>query len=427
MAQSSDFIEDRLIWAILRDIIFLQKFGAEIVPELFQKLQHRYTCALSRDYFFKYSTLLPLDVFEYSIDEDIQQEKITQGEGKIIFNYFKQLITKDYSAQLQYIRDEFISWYDKRNKELVLRNANRLYQEGKLEEVDKYLQQALHKPSQSGGFYNYFGKTEILNRIYGFNSTSNRVCPTCIGNLDEYLSEGGLAEGELGIVLAPTGRGKSIALVHLAKVAIIHGFKPYVVSLEMVIEKKLARRMDSTLIGEVYKTIYDNKQSTHERLLRKAKMFGESLVFKQYLAHQCTATNLRSDLAQLKYLQSPPDVLIIDYADLMEPTRHYNQRYEELQRISEELRAIGVEYEIPVWSASQTNKEGLTKVNVTLAEISQSFGKAMTADVVIALCQTPGEKAENKMRVGVAKNRDDQSEAVIDIISDFTRMQFALS
>ena len=100
-----------------------------------------------------------------------------------------------------------------------------------------------------------------------------------------------------------------------------------------------------------------------------------------------------------------PSVIIIDYADIMRSTKSYDSLRHELKLIYEELRNLAMDLSVPVWTASQANRDSANSEIVGLENMSEAYGKAMVADLVISLSRKPMEKSTNTGRLFVAKNR----------------------
>ena len=122
-----------------------------------------------------------------------------------------------------------------------------------------------------------------------------------------------------------------------------------------------------------------------------------------------------------------PGMLIIDYADIMRSTRQYDSLRHELKLIYEELRSFSMEKRIPVWTASQSNREGSTQDVVDLNNMSEAYGKAMTADVVLSLSRRTHEKSSGEGRLCVAKNRSGRDGLVYPVLIDTARSKFAIT
>jgi replicative DNA helicase len=116
------------------------------------------------------------------------------------------------------------------------------------------------------------------------------------------------------------------------------------------------------------------------------------------------------------------DVLIVDYADILTAGHGYKESRFEFAKLYEELRILAGHFKIPVWTASQANRVSLSKPTIGMGEIAEAFGKANTADIVIGLCQTEEEKLEKEMRLVVAKNRLGETNPIVSVVCDLSRM-----
>ena len=102
-------------------------------------------------------------------------------------------------------------------------------------------------------------------------------------------------------------------------------------------------------------------------------------------------------------------MIIVDYADLLKPSPTGFKSQElrhSLGNTYEELRGIGQTWDIPVWTASQTNRSGLNAEVITMESISEAFNKCFVADFICSISRNMEDKTENKGRMFVAKNRN---------------------
>ena len=109
-----------------------------------------------------------------------------------------------------------------------------------------------------------------------------------------------------------------------------------------------------------------------------------------------------------------------DYADLLRPVRHSNEKRHELEETYEGLRALAQIYEIPVWTASQTNRSGLNAEVITMEAISEAFNKCFVADFIFSLSRTVQDKQANKGRIFIAKNRNGPDGLVFETFVDWS-------
>ena len=246
--------------------------------------------------------------------------------------------------------------------------------------------------------------------------------PTGITELD-YKINGGLRAGQLGIWMGGTGAGKSIALPHCGKRAIINGYKVVHYTLELD-EEEIARRYDASWTGVNIGSLKKNSKEIQSRLSGLYTKHGDSLVIKAYPTMQASTTTIRSHLKILKGMGFVPDLIIVDYGDLLKPTSSYNDPYADLGNTFAELRGIAGEWDVPLWTATQVNRAGMSQEIADVDSIGDSVKKAQIADLLIAICATREELENNELRLFGAKNRNGPPKFLLSIKSDYERMCF---
>ena len=128
-------------------------------------------------------------------------------------------------------------------------------------------------------------------------------------------------------------------------------------------------------------------------------------MIKEYPTGAATVQTLRSHIEKLSLKGFIPQVLIVDYADIMRSSRQYDSMRHELKKVYEDLRNLAMEKCLPIWTASQSNRESANSDIIGLENMSESYGKAQVADVVISISRKPSEKADGFGRLFIAKNR----------------------
>lgn len=238
--------------------------------------------------------------------------------------------------------------------------------------------------------------------------------------------EGGLSRKELAFVVAPPGVGKSLYLVNQGANAIVDGKNVLYISLEMS-EDKIAHRFDSVLTDLNNRDLREKplvKMRLKERLTEIESKTRGRLIIKEFPTGNCNVNQLRAYLVQLRlHRDFVPDVIIVDYLELLRSNRHIDAEYQAQQRISEELRGLGVENNALVWTATQTNRQARRVNVITDAELGDSYGKIRTADWAISLNQTQEEYDEGTMRVFVMKARDSKQHYLINVSIDYSTLQ----
>lgn len=217
-----------------------------------------------------------------------------------------------------------------------------------------------------------------------------RLCDIQVGEAGSYLTNGVLSHN-------------SHELIDLGAHAVSLGVNVAQFTFELS-EAQILKRYDSRLIGIDFDDLGDQRARVDEFYADNSSKLG-TLKVKYYPSGTATVFTIRAWLERQALSGFVPGLILIDYADIMRSTRQYEQLRMELKLIYEELRALAGEMSLPIWTASQSNKEGSSSEVVDLSNMSEAYGKAMVADVVLGLSRKPQEKALGLGRLYVAKNR----------------------
>jgi archaellum biogenesis ATPase FlaH len=223
------------------------------------------------------------------------------------------------------------------------------------------------------------------------------------------ITKGGIPSKTLNIALAGTGVGKSLFMCHAASAFLTQGLNVLYITLEMA-EERIAERIDANLfdvtIDDLHampKDLYDNKLNKLE-----SKTKGQ-LIIKEYPTASAHAGHFRSLLNELALKKSfRPQVIFIDYLNICASSRFKGgniSSYFYIKAIAEELRGLAVEFDVPIFSATQTTRTGFVSTDIGLEDTSESFGLPATADFMFALMSNEELESLGQMKVKQLKNR----------------------
>ena len=157
-----------------------------------------------------------------------------------------------------------------------------------------------------------------------------------------------------------------------------------------------------------------------EEILRKIEDVDGTLIIKEYPTKSASVQTLKNHIEKLRKRGIEPDMVLVDYADLLRPPRSTGEKRHELEETYEGLRGLAQTYEIPIWTASQTNRGGLNAEVITMEAISEAFNKCFVADFIFSLSRTVQDKQANKGRLFIAKNRNGPDGLVFDAFVDWS-------
>ena len=265
---------------------------------------------------------------------------------------------------------------------------------------------------------------ELDARLIRRSKVQEEEIPTLIPGLDP-LIRGGIRKKELGVIQGLPSSGKSIYLVNITKGAILCGKKVLYYTLEMS-EGDIADRFDSTFSGVNMNTLHNRVTTVRKKISKLGVKYADSLIIKEYPTKLCTPDTLGAHVNGLLETGFRPDLIIVDYADLLRPNKTYSQRRFELENIYLDLRSIAMEFPVAIWTASQANRRATEAELIGMEFVSEAFSKIMIADIVISINQTKKEEEEEEMRLHIVKNRYAKKGKIIKIRNAFGRMQFSV-
>ena len=223
------------------------------------------------------------------------------------------------------------------------------------------------------------------------------------------ITKGGVPSKTLNIALAGTGVGKSLFMCHLASSYLLQGLNVLYITLEMA-EERIAERIDANLLDVTMEDLHDMPQQLYEGKISKLREKTQGqLVIKEYptaSAHSGHFKSLMNELALKKSFR--PDVIFIDYLNICASSRFKGgniSSYFYVKAIAEELRGLAVEFNVPIFSATQTTRTGFVSTDIGLEDTSESFGLPATADFMFALISNEELEALGQMKVKQLKNR----------------------
>ena len=321
-------------------------------------------------------------------------------------DYFGRIHTNELH-ETEYIKETSLEFCRKQKlKEAMMQSVN-LLSTCSFDEISKVINDALKLGSE-----NNFGHDFIVDFDKRYQPRFRNPVTSGWEKLDN-ISGGGLGRNELGVVIAPTGAGKSMALVHLGAEAVKEGKTVVYYTLELQ-DTVVANRFDSCITKFALNELMEHKDEIFEQL----KEVKGSLIVKEYPTKSASTNTIKAHLSRLVKRGITPGMVIVDYADLLKPVVNRKEKRNELESIYEELRGLSNEFNCPMWTASQTNRSGLNAEVVTMEQISEAFNKCFVADLIITISRTAEDKQNNTGKMFIAKNRNGPDGLVFDLFMD---------
>ena len=335
-----------------------------------------------------------------------------ENKGHLNVDRAVRMATELEVSSPEYYTDKISDYiYEKEFRSHVLKTANFLDADD-FESAQKTLQDIakLSKQDDAVGI-NFFENID-----HEYTEDTSKI-PTTIDALDGCLN-GGIGIGELGLIMAPPGTGKSMSLVFLGAQAVLKGYSVVHFTFELSGEKTMMRYEAAfTKIPRMELKQRKSEVITSLNTLKKEKSFSNNLYIAEYPTKSCTSAMLEAHIEDIISANEKPDLIIVDYLDILKWSPSLEKR-DGLGENAEQLRRLASKYKVPLWSATQANRASIEKIIFGMENIAESFEKAMVTDIILAICQTKDEVKSNMWRYFVAKNRNGVAGMEIEIEYD---------
>ena len=313
---------------------------------------------------------------------------------KQVRDYFARIYRQEVEGS-EYIKEVSLDFCRKQNLKKAMLKSVKLLENHSFDEISSVINEAIKLGSDSN-----FGHDYVLDFEQRFLFKSRNPVATGWPEIDD-LTHQGLGNGELGVVIAPTGAGKSMALVHIGAQALIAGKNVIYYTLELS-DTVVGSRFDSCITN----VPLDSLKTFKEEIYEKVQELEGKLIVREFPTKSASPVTLKNHLEKVITRGFKPDVIIVDYADLLRPTSGLREKRHELETIYEQLRGLAQEFKCCLWTASQTNRSGLNAEVITMESISEAFNKCFVADFIFSISRTAEDKLAKTGRIFVAKNRN---------------------
>ena len=396
-AKFGKHFEEKFVSALLRDREFAEQcldcfdikyINAEYLKELTNKFL---------SYQEKYKSFPSFE----NIESVINSETKDSTTKLLIFDFLIKAKTES-KSDLDYVKDKSVEFMKNRAVVNAIMTSVDLIQREQYDEIKKTIDGAL-----GVGLSRDIGHDYLESFNVRASSSTRKTVTTGWLELDKTMSAhsgeaGGISGGELFIIICSTGIGKTSTMVYMGGAAVKQGKTVVHYTLELP-DTDVGLRYDACLTGYPINTVTKYEKEVNAKL-NKYKEMGSNLVIKWYPTKSATISTIERHLEQLRRRRIYPDLIIVDYADLLK-IKKTGMKYADLQENYEELRRIAGEWDLPIISASQSNREGVDAKFVGISHIGESYGKACVADVIVSITRNNDDRVVDSGKLYLAKNR----------------------
>ena len=373
----------------MSDVKFIQTISDILEPDMFDSDSNKWLVKTIRDYFYEYKKQPTLEVVKYKVDE-IDNDVLKSGVVDKLRDVWKNIEATD----LEFVQSETLDFCKNQTLKNAILESVDMLENKNYDGIKSIIDNAMKAGSERDLGHDYIPSLEM--RL----EESARITVKTPWDVINDITDGGLGPGELGVVVAPAGIGKSWTLQALGSEVVRQGKTVVHYSLELN-ENYVGLRYDSIFSGVTTANIKYHKEEVEKQI---SKLPGKLLI-KYFPTKAASVQTLGAHLKQIELSGVDIDMVIVDYADILMPTGNFKEKRHAIGNIYEDLRGLAGELEIPIWTASQANRSALEEDVIGADKVAEDYSKVMTADFVMSMSRKVEDKIANTGRFHVIKNR----------------------
>jgi len=389
LTQFGTSFQSKIVASLMSDIKFIQTISDILEPDMFDSDSNKWLVKAIRDYFYEYKKQPTLEVVKYKIDE-IDNDVLKSGVVDKLRDVWKNIEATD----LEFVQSETLDFCKNQTLKTAILESVDMLENKNYDGIKSLIDNAMKAGSERDLGHDYIPSLEV--RL----SESARITVKTPWDVINDITDGGLGAGELGVVVAPAGIGKSWTLQALGSEVVRQGKTVVHYTLELN-ENYVGLRYDSIFSGVTTGNIKYHKEDVEKKL----QSLPGKLLIKYFPTKAASVNTIGAHLKQIELSGVKVDMVIVDYADILMPTGNFKEKRHAIGTIYEDLRGLAGELEIPIWTASQANRSALEEDVIGADKVSEDYSKVMTADFVISMSRKVEDKIANTGRFHVIKNR----------------------
>jgi replicative DNA helicase len=400
----------KVLSSLLTHKEFLLNIQDVLSEEYFDNQAHKWIIKQILNYFQKYHTVPSMDVLK------VELKKI---DNEVLQVSIKEQLREAYKASdedLKYVEEEFSNFCKNQQLKKALLTSVDFLNAGDYDSIRSMIDNALKAGQDKNIGHEYNKDTESRYR------EDNRVTvPTPWEPFNDLLM-GGLGGGDFGLIFGNPGGGKSWSLVALGGWAVKLGYNVLHYTLELGADY-VGRRYDAFFTNIPVNKILQHKNKVEEVV---PSLEGQ-LIIKEYPTGKASISTIESHIKKCIDLDFKPDLVIIDYVDLLRSKRKNSERKDEIDDIYISTKGLARELNIPVWSVSQVNRAGAKDDIIEGDKAAGSYDKIMITDVAISLSRKRQDKVNGTGRFHIMKNRYGMDGLTFSVKADTSTGHFEVS
>ena len=381
--------QSKILSSLLTDVKFVKQIIDILEVSYFDTDSNKFLVKSIKDYFVKYKSQPTMEAIKIMVD-DIENDILKDA----IIDSLRGAWQHREDPDLEFVKEKTLEFCKNQIVKGAIMQSVELLETQQYDEIKVIIDKAM-----TAGMERDIGHEYITGFEERMTKQARDTLPTAWDSVNN-LMDGGLGKGELGVIVAPAGIGKSWTLQAIGTHAVKCGFSVIHYTLELN-AAYVGLRYDCIISGQPT----GNLQYYKEEVQREIDKLKGTLIIKYWPTRTASVNTVTAHLQQCELQGIKPDLVIVDYADIMKSTRHFTEKRHEVGHVYEELRGVAGEFDVPIWTASQANRSSLEEDIIGADKVSEDYSKVMTADFVMSMSRKVEDKIANTGRFHVIKNR----------------------
>jgi replicative DNA helicase len=385
---------------LLNNIILYKDFSNTIIdvidPHYFDNQYFRLICQMIKEYYTKYEHTPTFDTLE-----QLAKSEITSPMAqKSVLDMVEQIKSSSEDGY-EFVQEKSLKFCKQQELQKVMGKAQKIIDKGDFESYDR-LEEMVRGALQVGEVDKgtndvFFDIDDVLNEDY------RHPIPIGVAGIDNLL-KGGLAKGEIGVILAPTGVGKSTFTTKIANHAFNLGYNVLQIFFED--NPKIIQRKHFTLwTGIAPDDLSDHKDEVLEKVKEIQKQRKNKLILKKLPSDTVTMNQIKNQVRKMIADGTRVDMIILDYIDCVVPDKMLGDEWKSEGSVMRSFEALCHELNIAGWTATQGNRNSISSDVVTTDQMGGSIKKAQVGHVIITVAKSLQQKEMNLATIAITKSR----------------------
>jgi replicative DNA helicase len=385
---------------LLNNIILFKDFASSIVdvldPKYFDNQYFRLIMQMIKEYYIKYEHVPTFDTLEQLSKSEISAPMAQ----KMVLDMVKQVKDAPFEGH-QFVQEKSLKFCKQQELQKVMTKAQKIIDKGDFESYD-HLEEMVREALQVGEIDP--GTNDVFNNLDEVLQDDYRhPIPIGIPGIDNLL-KGGLAKGEIGVILAPTGVGKTTVLTKFANHAFNLGYNVLQVFFED--NPKIIQRKHFTLWTGIAP---DNLSQFKEDVLEKVRIvqanMPNKLTLKKLPSDTLTLNQIKNQIRKLIAEGTKVDLIVLDYIDCIMPDKNLGDEWKSEGSVMRGFESMCHELDIAGWTATQGNRSSISSDVVTTDQMGGSIKKAQVGHVIVSIAKSLQQKEMNLATIAITKSR----------------------